>query len=167
MFNKFFTFSRSAFIALIFMGTASICLAQGNTWTTKADMQIPSMQHGTCVVNGKIYSIGGYNSVDVCRIPATQKVEEYDPSTDTWTIKEDMPTARHGLSISAVDGKIYVIGGHPVLCEGELSTVEVYDPLTDTWDTTKTLCQLQEEVYQPLLSMEKFMQLVDIIIPPI
>jgi len=139
MFSKFFTFSLSVLIALIFMGTASICLAQGNTWTTKADMQIPRMQHGTCVVNGKIYSIGGYTSVDSCGIPATQKVEEYDPSTDTWdTTKTPMPTARHGLSISAVDGKIYAIGGHPVLCEGELSTVEVYDPLTDTWDTTKT-----------------------------
>ena len=38
-------------------------------------------------------------------------VEAYDPQTDTWTEKADIPTPRILPAASAVDGKIYVIGG--------------------------------------------------------
>lgn len=51
---------------------------------------------------------------------------------DTWTKKADMPTARSYTSSSAVNGKIYVIGGYS---DKGLSTVEEYDPITDTWTT--------------------------------
>jgi len=44
---------------------------------------------------------------------------------DTWTRKADMPTARASLSTSAVNGKIYAIGG--VGNNSVLSTVEEYD----------------------------------------
>lgn len=53
-------------------------------------------------------------------------VEEYDPVTDTWTEKVNMPTPRISLSTSVVNGKIYAIGGW----NGDqfiLSTVEEYD----------------------------------------
>ncbi len=112
-------------------------LAQG-TWTTKANIQIQVYSHGTCDVNGKIYAIGGETTGNDCDYPGSQKVQEYDPSTDTWLTKADMPTARQGLAISALNGKIYAIGGHPQTCQGQLSTVEEYDPQTDTWDTNKT-----------------------------
>ena len=64
--------------------------------------------------------------------PTLAVVEEYDPATDQWTQKADMPTGRSGMSTSVVNGKIYVIGGWG---EGDqpLSTVEEYDPVTDTW----------------------------------
>jgi hypothetical protein len=56
-------------------------------------------------------------------------VEAYDPVTDTWTTKADMPAARALLSTSVVDGKIYAIGGtrttHPMT---STSTVYEYDP---------------------------------------
>jgi hypothetical protein len=58
-------------------------------------------------------------------------VEEYDPATNTWTRKADMPTPRFSLSTSVVDGRIYAIGGS-TLAPG-VSVVEVYDPATDTW----------------------------------
>ena len=56
-------------------------------------------------------------------------MEEYDPATDTWVRKADMPTARYGLSTCVVNGKIYAIGGSVALFGfGQpLSTVEVYD----------------------------------------
>jgi len=38
-------------------------------------------------------------------------VRAYDPATNTWTKKADLPTARGGHSSVAVNGKIYVIGG--------------------------------------------------------
>jgi hypothetical protein len=82
----------------------------------------------TSVVDGKIYAIGGYrNGVEVSR------VEEYDPATDTWTRKTDMPTARDLVSTSVVNGKIYAIGGQSEKTWPTFSTVEEYDPATDTW----------------------------------
>ena len=45
---------------------------------------------------------------------------------DTWTKKHDMPTVRSGLSTSAVNGKIYAIGGFGSN-NNVLSTVEEYD----------------------------------------
>ncbi|MFC1793953.1 kelch repeat-containing protein, partial [Planctomycetota bacterium] len=63
-----------------------------------------------------------------------KKVEEYDPATDTWTEKADMPTGRVFLASSVVDGKIYVIGGYNFWGGGAaLAAVEEYDPATDTW----------------------------------
>jgi len=55
-------------------------------------------------------------------------MEEYDPITDTWTTKADMPTARWFFSTSALNGKIYAIGGsvrYPP--HDSISTVEEYD----------------------------------------
>jgi sugar lactone lactonase YvrE len=57
-------------------------------------------------------------------------VEVYDPTTDTWTQKAHMPTPRWTVSVSAVNGKIYAIGG---LRSSVLPTVEEYDPITNKW----------------------------------
>ena len=50
---------------------------------------------------------------------------------DAWIRKADMPTARSSLATSAVNGKIYAIGGHTG--NGVVGTVEEYDPVIDTW----------------------------------
>jgi hypothetical protein len=48
----------------------------------------------------------------------------YDPTIDAWEPKAEMPTERLGYSASAVNGRIYAIGGW----NGNLlSTVEAYD----------------------------------------
>ena len=38
-------------------------------------------------------------------------IEVYDPATNTWAKKADIPTRRGALAVSEVNGKIYVIGG--------------------------------------------------------
>jgi N-acetylneuraminic acid mutarotase len=99
-----------------------------DTWdTTKADMPTGRGYLATAVVNGKIYAFGGDKSwpFDLNFADAT---EEYDPATDTWTQKADMPTARTGLCACVVDEKIYVFGGQPPVKKNEM-----YDPATDTW----------------------------------
>lgn len=103
-------------------------------WIRKADMQLARDGLAASSVNGKIYAIGG-GVVGQVLLDPTQAVEEYDLITDTWTRKADMPTSRHSLVASAVNGKIYAIGGRIGLGqEGPpLATVEEYDPITDTW----------------------------------
>ena len=44
-----------------------------------------------------------------------------------------MPTARAGLGVTAVEGKIYAIGGLRGLYAHRLQTVEVYNPAVDIY----------------------------------
>jgi N-acetylneuraminic acid mutarotase len=59
-------------------------------------------------------------------------VEEYEPETNSWTTKTRMPTARYLLSSSAVNDKIYVIGGSVLSWPWPAcSKLEEYDPSSD------------------------------------
>ena len=112
-----------------------------DTWDLRADMPTPRSAAATSVVDGKIYAIGGEQSEKIKRykghvnkIKVLPTVEMYDPATDTWTQKADMPTPRSYLSTSVMDGKIYAIGGMLITNKQyRLETVEVYDPATDRW----------------------------------
>ena len=123
-------------ILVLALGLASVSLAAEGTWATRADMPTGRWELSTCVVDGKIYAIGGAGPV----YQALRTVEEYDPATDTWTTKSEMPTARQGLSTSVANGKIYAIGGGVASSSSytsvkTFSTVEEYNPATDTWTT--------------------------------
>ncbi len=99
-------------------------------WATKANMPTVRSFMGAGVVDGKIYTIGGYyyDGVSDYYVPT---VEMYDPATDTWAVRTSMPKSRSHLVAGVVDGKIYAIGGYDG--ETELGTVQVYDPLTNDW----------------------------------
>ena len=90
-------------------------------------MPTPRSDLATCVVDGKIYAIGG--DTDMFRGPGYSTVEVYNPAKDEWTKDTDLPFGIRSPGASAVNGKIYVIGGAPIwpppgLC---LSTVLEYD----------------------------------------
>lgn len=101
-----------------------------DSWTTKTKMPVAIHGASAVVVNGKIYVIGGA-TISNGAYYRSNKVYMYDPLTDSWTQKTNMPTARDLLSTVVVDGKIYAIGGHTD--SSILSTVEMYNPETDTW----------------------------------
>jgi N-acetylneuraminic acid mutarotase len=107
---------------------------KGGTWKKRADMPTARMMFSTSMVDGIIYAIGGVTVAPAWHAPGLWTVEAYDPATDTWTKKSNMPTARKGLSTSVVDGIIYAIGGHGGANDAAcLSTVEAYNPATDAW----------------------------------
>ncbi len=105
-----------------------------DTWNpnAKAAMSTARTDHNAAVVDNKIYVFGGY---DVNRTPLNS-VEVYDPQTDVWAPRLNMPVARHDFGVAVIDKKIYLIGG--LLSESEeTGRVDIYDPATDTWDTSK------------------------------
>jgi N-acetylneuraminic acid mutarotase len=52
----------------------------------------------------------------------------YDPTTNTWASLPPMPTARHGLAVAVVNGRLYAIGGGPQPGFSQTAVVEVYTP---------------------------------------
>ena len=109
-----------------------------DTWTQKANMPTKRTFLCACSVGGKIYVFGGVTAGVPGATWNPPALDVYDPATDTWTRKADIPTARSMAAASVVDGRIYIIGGVIGSVGGYgISTVEEYDPATDTW-TTKT-----------------------------
>ena len=101
-----------------------------DTWTRRSNHPTRRIWHSTSVVDGIIYVIGAaVRNESEGWTYHYGTVEAYDPSTDTWTPKADMPTGRSLLTTCVVDGIIYAIGGWATA----LATVEAYDPRTDTW----------------------------------
>lgn len=113
---------------LIFISLALISVQSyaQNGWTLKTPIPTPRCGQCACVIDSKIYVIGGYStsSGDL----AVNEV--YDPLTNTWQTKSPLPQARGFLSCSVVDGIIYAIGGgYPTATK----RVDAYNPATDTW----------------------------------
>ena len=104
-----------------------------DTWTVKGVAPTKRVGFACGEVNGKIYVMGG-DTLDGLQIITLSLVEEYDPVTNTWTTKADMPVPRGGFASAVVNGLIYALGGGAAGI-GMLATVDVYDPATDTWST--------------------------------
>jgi len=118
-----------------------------DTWTRRADMPTPRNALSTAVVDGKVYAIGGWGldrpeggweSLDPKALAKDfSTVEAYDPATDTWAARADMPTPRSHMTVSAFGGKIYAIGGGVpprTARSGEYhSQIAVYDTATNRW----------------------------------
>jgi N-acetylneuraminic acid mutarotase len=100
------------------------------SWTVKTPMPMPFKADGSCAVyGGKLYVFGGYfNTSNDSR----KETFVYDPQTDSWSQKADMPTARWGELAIEVDGLIYVFGGNTTTYDPTL-IVEVYNPEFDCW----------------------------------
>jgi N-acetylneuraminic acid mutarotase len=114
-------------IVMIVISLVLVACSAENAWTTAPDMPTERWEHSPCVVDGKIYVIGGFISGDY-HYKGLPTVEVYDPVTDAWTTAPDMPTGKYGAYTSVVDGKIYVFGGVTGWPASAYGMVEVYDP---------------------------------------
>lgn len=107
-----------------------------DTWEIKASMPAGGRSElAVNAVNGKIYAIGGF-FLGIFWIPSNL-TEVYDPVTDTWTTKTEIPTAVYSCTSAVVDNKIYLIEN------GRSTTVpclnQIYDTETDTWSIGQPL----------------------------
>ena len=83
-------------------------------------------------VNSLFYIIGGYNTTATY---SQGTVYAFHSSTNTYTQKASMPTARWGMIAVPINGKIYVFGGFTGATTASASTKnEVYDSLKQYMD---------------------------------
>ncbi|NIR51516.1 hypothetical protein GWO43_23325, partial [candidate division KSB1 bacterium] len=103
-----------------------------DSWTTGTPLPISVWRTSAAAANGKLYTFGGYESTSGFPFNPTNRVFEYDPSSDRWSEKHAMPTAR-GTSVAiTVSGMVHVLGG---AADADLATHEIYDPVNDSWFT--------------------------------
>jgi N-acetylneuraminic acid mutarotase len=104
---------------------------KNNSWSIKAPMPTPRDHLTSAVVNEKIYVIGGRQPWGGPLFKDLDKNEMYDPSADTWSTLEPLPTNRSGMPAAVVDGKIYVLGGESI--REIFYENEKYDPINNSW----------------------------------
>jgi N-acetylneuraminic acid mutarotase len=89
-------------------------------------------------INGKFYVAGGQQSSEDNPNGYSNKLDSYDPATDTWVSLSPMPTRRLFVAGAILNDKLYIIGGHGTNSD-VLDNVEAYDPITDVWATKAPL----------------------------
>jgi hypothetical protein len=105
----------------------------GADWTRIADMPYASDHLGHAVINGEIYAIGGERDHNVSYIQHSE-VYSYNPSSNTWRRRADMPTASSHFEGAVLkhDGKLWVVAGQ-IDAQQLTDEVRVYDPAADRW----------------------------------
>jgi len=118
---------------------------QAAGWQAAAPMPNPRNHLSAAAVDGKIYAIGGQHGHDN-GVQDQSFLHVYDPQTDTWSRKADLPSARSHFEPGTIvhNDKIIIVGGR----RGNFffDDVTEYDPATDTWSER---CELPENLLAP------------------
>lgn len=103
-----------------------------NTWSAVAPMSTKRYLHGSAVIGGCVYAVGGHGGVE-----CLSSVERFDPTQNKWTAVAPMSTKRAALGVGVVGGQLYAVGGY----DGSalLSSVERFDPAQNTWCTVASM----------------------------
>ncbi|XP_035248695.1 kelch-like protein 10 [Anguilla anguilla] len=101
--------------------------ARAGCWVNVTlEEESPRAYHGAVYLNGFVYCLGGYNSMEYF-----SSVRKYNPVTLTWHEVAPMYFRRCYVSVAVLDGYIYAMGG----LDGHvrLNTAERYKPETNQW----------------------------------
>jgi N-acetylneuraminic acid mutarotase len=115
---------------VVLVGFLSLAQGEWAAWETKAPMRNRRALFATAVLEGEIWTIGGY-----ARGFNRGVVEVYNPQKDSWRTMDPFPLPMNGLTAGVVDGKIYVFGGcHWVRYPCETDYTYAYDPRREKWE---------------------------------
>ncbi len=107
-------------------------------WETRTASQTKRDSATACLLDGKIYTFGGYAGGN----NALRSWEIYSLDTDTWEYPYGnwMPANSAHLSSAVLDDRIYLIGGYTTAGDGAtLDTVSVFDPETRSFSSAESL----------------------------
>ncbi len=110
-----------------------------DTWTQGPEIPVNRRRGAAAAVlyKEKIYLVGGIQNGHIDGRVAW--LDEYDPSTNSWTVLPDAPHVRDHCSAIVWEDKLYMAGGKKTNLNGnQMATepiVDVYDFATQTWQS--------------------------------
>ncbi|KAI1883001.1 hypothetical protein AGOR_G00240730 [Albula goreensis] len=93
-----------------------------NRWTEVAPMKEAVSSPAVASCAGKLFVIGGGPDDNTC----SDKVQCYDPESDTWLLRANIPIAKRCITAVSLNNLIYVSGGLT-------KSIFCYDPVEDYW----------------------------------
>jgi len=110
--------------------------------------------------NGKLYSIGGYNSTGYTEGSS----EVYDPTAQAWSPIAPIPFDVAGASAAFLDGKLYVYGGFAydcfLFCLGGEENTQIYNPATNSWSMGVGLPENQSHAFSAVATLDGQMYVI-------
>jgi N-acetylneuraminic acid mutarotase len=122
--------------AVAFAGSCALdrAAAQEGKWRMGKPMPQPIGEIVSAVVGKSWIVMGGYDGANV---QPQGIVNEYDGTSDTWTVKKKMLVPAHHAAAAEYGGKVYVFGGFVgrpgIRGWGPIANAFLYDPVADTW----------------------------------
>jgi N-acetylneuraminic acid mutarotase len=119
-------------IASIFGLFAVTAFSQNGVWTNTAAIS-PRGWGAAVTVSNRIYMVGG--GTYGCSV--YQTLQAYDPATNGWASRSNMPTARYEFGAAELNGLLYAVAGNPG-CGSPSNAkreVETYNPVSNIWST--------------------------------
>jgi N-acetylneuraminic acid mutarotase len=119
------------------LATNEVYDTKTNAWTQARPMLTARNHHGAALIDGKIYVVGGrVGSTFIIGLSTNVSTNEaYDVAKNTWSSVLGVPTARSGIGVAVLNGRMHVLGGEAYLNDlvGTYRTHEAYDPKTNSW----------------------------------
>ena len=119
-----------------------------DTWTQKQDMPVSRINFRLGVVGGKVYLFGGTTGFGDGHEERMDRVDIYDPATDTWMKGPKMPTRRDPMAVAVASDRLYVIGGRgwPKAGNGGplLTVIEEYNPRKGQWQKKNDMLDVNQ-----------------------
>ncbi len=108
-----------------------------NRWSSRPDLPIGLHHAGAAVLDGDLYVVGGFTVSEDTLWNPSDRVFRFNPADEAWTERAPLPTARGGLAVTTLRGKLYAVSGY----DGQRNpaAVEVYDPALDHWSSVAPL----------------------------
>jgi N-acetylneuraminic acid mutarotase len=121
-------------VATLLAASFLVSAAYAQKWSRLAPFPDPSEELWGASAGGKLYVFGaiapGWKPKSL--------VYEYDPESNAWTKKQNMPLGMHHVAAVEMNGKIYMFGGfkYPDLGKPGWQPIDnawEYDPANDSW----------------------------------
>jgi len=143
---RYLIFLSLLVFSLIALGSPVLSQAQSQLpyWTEAAPPTVARQELYPAVLNNKIYVVGGLLSPNT---GFSAHFESYDPVNDAWTVLRPLPEARHHITLSAVNGLLYGVGGFTGGFPDWRAqpTMFIYDPAPNTWTRGTDLPEARAE----------------------
>ncbi|KAG9230841.1 putative kelch domain-containing protein 8B [Amylocarpus encephaloides] len=122
--------------------TVNAYCTRTNTWSTLESLPEKRDHAGSAVVGRIFYVVGGRINGEPSGMRDTVLAFDVSVEKGSWSTRAGkMPTARGGLSASAVGHTIYAFGGegNVATSTGVFNQTEAYNTKTDTWTSLKPM----------------------------